>query len=79
MAWRVVEHADRQWHVTPAAERRADASQWTLVFSFRSASPDQRTFWVTYPLSSKSRAALFAQAEQISDETLAAILVELLE
>ena len=79
MPWRVVEHADRQWYVTVAAERRASASQWSLVFSFRSAPPDRRTFWVTYPLSSHSRAALFAQAEQISDDALAAIIVEHLE
>ena len=79
MAWRVVEHADRQWHVTVAAERRAPAKQWSLVFSFRSGQPDPRTFWVTYPLTSQSRSALFAQAEQISDEDLTAILVEHLE
>ncbi|HUF35496.1 MAG TPA: hypothetical protein VMN37_06075 [Gemmatimonadales bacterium] len=79
MAWRVVEHADRRWHVTIAAERRANAAQWSLVVSFRSAPPDQRTFWVTYPLASHSRAALFAQAEQITDGTLAAILAEHVE
>jgi hypothetical protein len=49
------------------------------VFSFRSGQPDPRTFWVTYPLTSQSRSALFAQAEQISDEALTAILVEHLE
>ncbi|HEU5041482.1 MAG TPA: hypothetical protein VFT84_11700 [Gemmatimonadales bacterium] len=79
MAWRVVEHADRRWQVTVAAERRANAAQWTLVFSFRSAPPDQRSFWVTYPLTSLSRAALFAQAEQISDDTLTALVAEHLE
>lgn len=79
MAWRVVQHADRLWHVTVAAERRANAAQWTLVFSFRPASPEQRTFWVTYPLSSLSRAALFAQADRISDDDLAALLAEHLE
>ena len=78
MAWRVVEHADRQWQVTIAAERRAHATQWTLVFSFR-AVPPERTFWVTYPLTSVSRAALFAQAERISNEDLAAILAEHLD
>lgn len=79
MAWRVVEHADRRWHVTIAAERRGNAAQWTLVFSFRAAHPDHRSFWVTYPLASVSRAALFAQAEQISDDTLTAILAEHVE
>lgn len=79
MAWRVVEHADRRWHVSIAAERRANAAQWSLVVSFRSAPPEQRTFWVAYPLASPSRAALFAQAEQISDGTLAAIVAEHVE
>ena len=76
MAWRVVEHADRSWHVTVAAERRANAAHWTLVFSFRAAPPEQRAFWVTYPLTSPSRSALFAQAEQISNETLAELVAE---
>ena len=79
MAWRVVEHADRRWNVTVAAERRANASQWTLVVSFRAAPPEQRSFWVTSPLTSLSRAALFAQAEQIPDETLVALVAEYLE
>lgn len=79
MAWRVVEHADRRWHVTVAAERRANTAQWTLVFSFRAAPPDQRSFWVTYPISSLSRSALFAQAEQIPNEALAAIVAEHVE
>ena len=76
MAWRVVEHDDRSWHVTVAAERRGNSAQWSLVFSFRSAPPDKRSFWVPYPLTSMSRSALFAQAEQISNETLAGLVAE---
>ena len=76
MPWRVVEHGERRWNVTVAAERRANAAQWTLVFSFRTAPPEQRSFWVTYPLTSMSRAALFAQAEQISNETLLGLVLE---
>jgi hypothetical protein len=79
MAWRVVEHGDRRWNVTLAAERRANSSEWKLVFSFRSAEPEQRTLWATYPLSSASKAALFAQADQLSAATLAAFLAEQLE
>jgi hypothetical protein len=79
MAWRVVEHADRQWTVTIAAERRANSSQWSLVFSFRPVGGEPRCLWATYPLSSLSRAPLFAQAEQIPNERLAAILAEQLE
>jgi hypothetical protein len=75
----VVEHADRRWHVTVAAERRANAAQWTLVFSFRAVPPEQRTLWITHPLTSLSRAALFAQAERMTNEDLAAILAEHIE
>jgi hypothetical protein len=44
------------------------------VFSFRCASTERQSFWATYPLSSSSKAALFAQAEQLSDDTLTAFL-----
>jgi hypothetical protein len=79
MVWRVVEHRDRHWNVTLAAERRANSHQWSLVFSFRAIGPNQPCFWATYPLSSASKAALFAQAELISDSTLAAFLDEQLD
>lgn len=76
MAWRVVEHDDRRWTVSIAAERRAHSPHWNLVFSFRPTTAGQRSIWATYPLSSSSRAALFAQADQISDDALAALLAE---
>ena len=79
MAWRVVEHGDRRWNVTLAAERRANSAQWNLVFSFRCASTDPRAFWATYPLSSSSKAALFAQADKLSNEALTAFLSERLD
>jgi hypothetical protein len=76
MAWRVVEHDDRRWNVSIAAERRANSPQWTLVFSFRPIDAGQGPLWAAYPLMSSSKAALFAQAEKFSDDTLAAILAE---
>jgi hypothetical protein len=76
MVWRVVELDDRRWNVTVAAERRANSPYWNLVFSFRPADVGQRSFWATYPLSSSSRSALFAQAESITDDALAAFLAE---
>ncbi len=79
MAWRVVEHGDRHWNVTIAAERRPNSAQWNLVFSFRCASTDRQSFWATYPLSSTSKGALFAQAEKLSDEALTAFLSEHLD
>jgi hypothetical protein len=79
MAWRVVEHGDRRWSVTIAAERRANSAVWNLVFSFRCTSTGCQSFWVTYPLSSASKAALFAQAEQLSNDTLTAFLSQHLD
>ena len=76
MVWRVVEHDARRWNVMMAAERRAHSAQWSLVFSFRPADAGQRAIWATYPLTSTSRAALFAQAEQLTDDVLAALLAE---
>lgn len=75
MAWRVLEHAGRMWNVSLAAERRPNSPQWNLVFSFRSVDPHQRSIWATYPLSSSSKAALFAQADRISNKDLVALLV----
>jgi hypothetical protein len=79
MVWRVVEHDDRRWNVSMAAERRANSSQWNLVFSFRPTEVGERSFWATYPLSSTSRSMLFAQAEKISNDALAAFLAEHLQ
>jgi hypothetical protein len=39
----------------------------------------QRSVWAAYPLSSASKAALFAQAEKIPDDALTALLAEQLE
>jgi hypothetical protein len=79
MAWREVEHGNRRWSVTVAAERRPNSAQWNLVFAFRCASAERQSVWATYPLASSSKAALFAQAEKLSDEALAAVLSEHLD
>jgi hypothetical protein len=79
MVWRVVEHDDRRWHVSMAAERRANSPHWNLVFSFRPTDIGQRSIWATYPLSSASKAALFAQAEKLSDDVLTAFLAAQLQ
>jgi hypothetical protein len=79
MAWRVVEHGHRRWNVTVAAERRPNSALWNLVFSFRCASAERQTFWATYPLASSSKAALFAQADKLSNDALTAFLSEHLD
>ena len=76
MAWRVLEHGDQRWNVSFAAERRPNSAQWNLVFSFRGTDPGQRSVWATYPLASSSKAALFAQADRISDADLIELLLE---
>lgn len=77
MPWRVLEHAERRWNVSVAAERQPNSPQWSLVFSFRASDPSQRPVWGTYPLSSSSKAALFAQAERVSNDDLLALLAQL--
>jgi hypothetical protein len=79
MAWRVLEHDDRRWTVSIAAERRANSPHWNLVFSFRPTDVGQRSIWATYPVASSSKAALFAQAEALSDDALTALLAEQLQ
>lgn len=78
MPWRVLEHAQRSWNVSIAAERRPNSPHWNLVFSFRTSDPGQRSVWGTYPLSSSSKAALFAQAERVSNADLVTLLSQLL-
>ena len=74
MAWRVLDHDGRRWNVSLAAEKAPDSSQWNLIFSFRAAEPGQRSIWATYPLSSSSKAALYAQADRLSDKDLVELL-----
>ena len=76
MAWRVVAHGETVWKVTVAAERTAQTSSWRLMLSFRAAEPVRTAFWAPYPLVSASKAALFAQAEQITNEKLTAVLAD---
>ncbi len=76
MAWRVLEVGDHIWNVSLAAERRPDSASWGLVLSFRAAGTGRRALWAPYPIESSSKSGLFAQAEQISDQSLAALLAE---
>jgi hypothetical protein len=74
MAWRVLEHAGQTWNVSLAAERGPNSSQWNLVFSFRTAEPARRSIWAPYPITSSSKAALFAQADRVSNRDLQDLL-----
>jgi hypothetical protein len=76
MAWRVVQHGNERWTISPAAERRPDAPEWQLALLFRAVSDRARSFWATYPAASASKALLFARAEHIPDADLTALLSE---
>lgn len=76
MAWRELDYRDRHWLVSLAAERRPQSEAWVLAFFFRTAGPDQRSFWASYPIESLSKAALFTQAEQVSTDELLEVLAK---
>lgn len=75
MTWRVVQIGEQQWNVTVAAERRAHRASWDLVLAFRPV-PQGRAVWAPFPLQADSKATLYARAEAIRDEQLAAVLRE---
>lgn len=76
MAWRTLDIGDEVWNVSIAAERRANSEQWGLVLSFRGTGPSPRRFWAPYPIQASSKAAIYTQAETISNQQLAAVLTE---
>jgi hypothetical protein len=78
MAWRVISRDGEEWHVQPAAERRANQSLWQLTLAFRVANQttEPRVFWASYPIESTSKSSLFMQAERISDEALRDVLIQ---
>lgn len=76
MAWRVLDVGDDVWNVTFAAERPANSDQWQLVLTFRSAGSGGRRFWAPYPIRASSKAAIYSQADTISDQDLIDVLNE---
>lgn len=76
MPWRQVEIGDQVWNISIAAERQANSEHWGLVLSFRGAGPNPRRFWAQYPIRASSKAAIYSQAETLSDQELATVLTE---
>jgi hypothetical protein len=74
VAWRTLALDEREWNVSVAVERRPGTTDWTLVAAFRSAGPDPARIWVPLEISSPSKAALFARADAMSQDDLAAAL-----
>jgi hypothetical protein len=76
MAFREVTLDGARWSVSLLAERSPQSSAWRMVFGFRSPAAQQRSIWATYPHEFASRSAVYAQAERLTDDTLAAVLAE---
>lgn len=74
MAWRTLAVDNCEWSVSVSVERRPGSNDWTLVAGFRSSSPDHRRYWIPLPFTSSSKAALFAQADTLSQEELLGLL-----
>jgi hypothetical protein len=74
MAWRTLAVENCEWSVSVAVERRPGSNDWTLVAGFRSSSPEPRRYWIPLPVSSSSKAALFAHADSLSHEDLVGLL-----
>jgi hypothetical protein len=74
MAWREVTLGETRWNVSAIAERTAKLKTWRLVLTFRPAASPRAPIRALYPLESVSRSALFAQADRIPDDKIAALL-----
>lgn len=76
MAWRTLALEDREWSVLVAAERWPGTAHWTLVAGFHSAHPEPRRYWIPLPITSSSKAVLFAKADELSQDELLGVLRE---
>ncbi len=76
MADRAVTVDGTRWSVSVLAERAPHGRCWRLVVGFRSPEPSSRSVWATYPSEFTSRSALFAQADRLSDDAIAGLLLQ---
>jgi hypothetical protein len=76
MAWKEVIVGDTRWAVSPVAERVANTHAWRLMLSCRSAERSRQAVWVNPGLQSSSRSDLYAQADRLPDERLAAVVAQ---
>jgi hypothetical protein len=74
--WRVIDQGQRRWQVSVAAERRSNSSHWSLVFCFRTAG--QRAVWAMLPNPFPSKAAVYKQADHMSNEAILELLAQTL-
>ena len=80
MAWRTIAHHGRTWEVRPAAERRSSTADWQLIFGFRPAGEQGagRTRWALHSHTGPDKASLFARADLVTNDDLAALLESVL-
>ncbi len=74
MAWKVVTIGDTRWSVAPVAERTANQHAWRLLLSCRCSGESRRAVWAETELESSSRSDLYAQADRLSDDRIAAVV-----
>lgn len=74
MAWRTLALDNCEWSVSVAAELRPGTRDWTLVAAFRSPRPETRRVWVPLPITSPSKAVLYARADALSHDDLVSAL-----
>jgi hypothetical protein len=76
MAWREITVGDTRWNVSPVAERTPRSAAWRLVLAFRPNPPRKPSVWAQTALQSSSRSDLFALADRLTPEKIAAALTE---
>ena len=76
MSWREVVIGDLRWRVSPVVERLGDSPSWRLVLNCRADNGHRRSVWAHTGLHSSSRSDLYAQADRLSDDRVAAVLAE---
>lgn len=76
MAWREITVGDTQWKVSPVAEKTSRSNGWRLVLAFRPNPPQRRSVWAQTSLEAQSRTDLFAKADRMTAEKIAAALAE---
>ena len=74
MSWREVLIGETRWSVAPVAERVANTHAWRLVLSCRAAGEHREALWASTGLQSSSRSDLYAQADRLSDDKVAAVV-----
>ena len=74
MSWREITIGEVRWSVAPVAERVANTHAWRLMLSCRVPGQTKSPVWAATGLQSSSRSDLYAQADRLSDDKVAAVV-----